>query len=390
MNFGDLPGIFRHSNLHLLYCSGSNSMGRVYFGDQAMSFSDFAELRPDMLPNPEASHQFVTLSVLTRAYLSGSPQIQVKTSGSTGVPKVMEANFAKIKQSVYTTAGYFGLSRESILLHCLPAEFTGGMMQWMRALILDCSVVIALPKERVNLELGEHAPLPDFAALTPAQAAASPTLWARLQPRSRIILGGGSVSKSLEEDLLQIPLSFYEVYGMTETYSHVAARALGDECFHPLPDIRIYGDGEGRIAIKGAITDNKELVTNDLFLPCGNGFRPAGRADWVINSGGIKLDPVAIEAKLAAYIPRHIRFILAGAQDLKYGQKLIIIAADAEGVGDITMWRTALARLDWKPAGLKPNLVYAVSRFPQTPTGKWKRADILSLALSENRIYKLA
>ena len=87
----------------------------------------------------------------------------------------------------------------------------------VRTLVGDLRLIAAAP----SLHPFEHlAVAPQFVALTPLQAAATlevPKEKRLLASTDCVILGGGSVSQTLEENLQSCKGSVYSTYGMTET-----------------------------------------------------------------------------------------------------------------------------------------------------------------------------
>lgn len=69
---------------------------------------------------------------------------------------------------------------------------------------------------------------------------------------------------------------------------------------------------------------NNKIVTNDLVeMISNNQFIFLGRMDNLVNSGGIKLIPEQIEAKLQASIAQ--RFFVIGTADADLGEKLVLV-----------------------------------------------------------------
>ena len=96
-----------------------------------------------------------------------------------------------------------------------------------------------------------------------------------------------------------------------------------------------------------------------------------GRLDNIINSGGIKLFPEQIEAKLAKFINRP--FIIASEKNEALGEQLILIleADSSEPIPDIKEAFAILLNYE------RPKKVYSFIKFPCTETKKIKRSEIL-------------
>lgn len=78
---------------------------------------------------------------------------------------------------------------------------------------------------------------------------------------------------------------------MTETLTHIAVRRVGEDppAFRPLPGVTLTTALDETLCIYAPFLES-EIKTNDLaeILPDGR-FILKGRADFVINSGGIKI-----------------------------------------------------------------------------------------------------
>ena len=117
-----------------------------------------------------------------------------------------------------------------------------------------------------------------------------------------LIIGGGSISADLEQQLRSFPNAVWSTYGMTETLSHIALRRISgpeaDAWYTPLSDVQISisHDEDNGYTQRGCLTIfapqvcSTPLRTNDIaeLHADGRRFRIIGRRDNVICSGGIK------------------------------------------------------------------------------------------------------
>ncbi|KAK3575776.1 hypothetical protein CHS0354_030108 [Potamilus streckersoni] len=113
---------------------------------------------------------------------------------------------------------------------------------------------------------------------------------------------------------------------MTETISHIALKDLksGRNDFQVLPHVSVSTDSEGHLVIDAPAIGVSRLLTNDLIELTGkDSFRWLGRADDVINMGGLKLHPASIEERLAPYI--NSPFIIAALPDERLGQVPLLV-----------------------------------------------------------------
>jgi o-succinylbenzoate---CoA ligase len=290
--------------------------------------------------------------------------IEMSTSGSTGIPKIIRVEKQAMVHSALATGDYFGLQPGDKVLHCLPASYVAGKMMLVRGFIIGLEIDFVAPSSK-PLERIEHDY--DFTALVPLQAQYSLD---KLHRVKKIIIGGAKITKPLEQKLKKIKSEIYETYGMTETISHIAAKRVGEEAFTVFPNVIISQDDNNCLLLK-AFNINDELIeTNDVVeMVSENQFIWLGRFDNVVNSGGIKLIPEQIEEKLATRIPA--RYFVIGKPDPVLGEKLVLFV---EGE-PITIDDNVFDVLDKYE---KPKEVHFVKHFEETPTGKIIRKETAS------------
>lgn len=283
-------------------------------------------------------------------------QITVHTSGSTGTPKTIQLPKQAMQQSARLTAEFFGLKKGDTALLCLPVSYIAGKMMVVRAIELGMKLYCIAPKVKLNLQQKIH-----FAALTPMQAEHSLQSFSSLDIA---ILGGAPVKKTLEKKLIGKPVQVYETYGMTETITHIALRELNvSTTFKLLPQMQISQDERGCLAIKTPYS-NETIITNDVVEIYGESqFKWLGRADNIINSGGIKIIPETIEAALKPYIKS--AYIISSEKDEVLGEKLILIIEGEKY--NVTYPEEVL------PKNQRPKKIYFIDEFLRTESGKIQR-----------------
>ena len=207
----------------------------------------------------------------------------------------------------------------------------------------------------------------DFVAMVPLQAKNSIN---ELKDVKKMIVGGVSMSSTLENQLSHLPTEVYETYGMTETITHIAAKRVGEKAFTVLPNVTISYDENNCLVIHAPKISNEIIVTNDLVeLVNENQFVFLGRHDNIVNSGGIKLIPEQIEEKLSDKIVQ--RFFVAGKPDDTLGEKLVlVIEGEKQKISD-----SIFKDLDKYE---KPKEVLFVYKFIETDNGKIKRKETLN------------
>lgn len=311
-----------------------------------------------------------TIGEFFSEWLSDSETVTIQTSGTTGPPKKMLFNKGALRHSAIATGDFFGLTPGQKALHCLPSKFIAGKMMLVRALVLglelDCVPPARNPLEYIK---GSY----DFAAMTPYQALHS---LETLHQIRIVILGGAPVSQPLQKSLLQLGLTAYETYGMTETLSHIAVRSMNAPPgeFELLPHITINQNESGCLVIDAPDREVRQLTTQDqVRILDSKRFILLGRTGNVINSGGIKIHPERIESKLTACFD--VPFFLGGIPDDFLGERLILACESLEIPAHYIQ-----AQLEKVTLGKyeKPKTVFLYSKFIETATGKIKRKETLA------------
>jgi O-succinylbenzoic acid--CoA ligase len=253
-------------------------------------------------------------------WIGSSPIFLVNTSGSTGIPKQIAVKRSAMIASALKTIRFFNVCAGSSALMCLPARYIAGRMMLVRAFVGGWNITFRNPAA-LNIGSGEKF---DFAAMVPLQADRLIDSGFDFNNIGTLILGGASTPVRMANVLQRF--NVWETYGMTETVSHVALRKCGDDWFTPLDGVRLSTDGRGCLVIDAPDVAETTLVTNDVVELMEDGrFLFVGRADNIVNSGGIKLFPEKIEKKLNSVIDQP--FAVTGLPDDLLGQKLVLVVA---------------------------------------------------------------
>ncbi len=304
--------------------------------------------------------------------------IYAKTSGSTGVPKEIKIKKKHMLQSASATGTYFNLEEGTTALLCMSSDYIAGKMMWVRALCLgwelDVIRVTSNPLESTKKKY-------DFSAMVPLQVSNS---FAKINLIKTLIVGGGAVSKELQDRLQFLPTKVFATYGMTETVTHIAVKKLNqfdanEKAYYKVfPMVTISKDDRGCMVIEAPLVSEGKVVTNDLVaIQSEMSFDWLGRYDSVINSGGIKLIPEQIEGKLSAVLKNN--FFITGHKDSLLGEKVVLLI---EGEGKPVKKRSEvlaylvgvnLERYEY------PKEIDFVKKFDWTETGKIKRNSTLEM-----------
>lgn len=300
--------------------------------------------------------------------------IEVMTSGSTGEPKVIRLYKKDMRLSAIATNDFFGLGVGARYVCPMDFRFVGAKMMYVRAQMSRGELVEA-PVSR-KFEFDGFA---DLLAVTPAQVDAILRDKDMAQRIRCLIIGGGALSQDRAEAIIKCGIRAYITYGMTETASHIALSSVGNTDYTVLPGIEISVDHRGCLVVDmpGRITDH--VVTNDLvYLTSPKTFRWLGRSDNVINSGGIKINPVAVEQGVSAALSElgieSTGVVVFGIPDALWGQKAVcIVESDVViPLGGTQSIRDAVkSKLD--DSRKCPSDFYFRKKLPRTDNGKLVR-----------------
>ncbi|OXA79049.1 O-succinylbenzoic acid--CoA ligase [Flavobacterium aquidurense] len=277
---------------------------------------DLCRVAYDYIKEGDANEQAIGEFLLD--WFDNKEYIEMRTSGTTGLPKIVKLEKQAMIQSALATGDFFELEPRNKALLCLPVKFVAGKMMLVRSLILGLDLDIVTPStEPLALNDTKY----DFVAMVPLQVQNSIEA---LENVKKLIIGGAKLDSALEAKLLPLKTEIYETYGMTETITHIAAKKLGASVFTVLPNVKIAQDDRGCLVITVPSISDEPIVTNDLVeVIRENQFIFLGRIDNVINSGGVKLIPEQIEAKLIEKLDS--RFFVTGIPDATLGEKLILV-----------------------------------------------------------------
>lgn len=229
------------------------------------------------------------------------PYIIAHTSGSTGTPKEIHLLKSDMVMSARATNARFNISSHSHLHLTLSPAYIAGKMMIVRALEAGCDLTYESPANHglLSIDYGDI----DLLAVVPSQCSqllSNPVAIKRLR---NVIIGGAPISHATEQALLSAPWNSFATYGMTETCSHVALRRMGTDAYTAMPGIRFSTDHRDCLRINAPRFSFRQLQTNDIVdLLSPQSFIWKGRYDNVINSGGIKIFPEQLEAKLQPYV----------------------------------------------------------------------------------------
>ncbi|MBC8768483.1 AMP-binding protein [Arenibacter sp. BSSL-BM3] len=332
-------------------------------------FVDLKELAYSLVK--EGQEYEVAVGNFLMDWLDDSDSVQVKTSGSTGVPKIISLKKEHMVNSALATGTFFNLGPGAKALNCLSSYFIAGKMMLVRGMVLGWEMDFVEPSTH-PLELNsQHY---DFVAMVPMQVQNSISY---LDQIGTLIIGGAPISSELKISLSNVNTRVFETYGMTETITHIAVKEFANDSntnnFKALPNVVFTKDERDCLVIEAPKVSDDIIVTNDVVnLMSSSEFQWLGRYDNVINSGGIKIIPEQLELKLSSLI--NTRFFVSGLPDAQLGQKMVLVV---EGNVDEEQLHVNIKSLNSISKFEIPKEIFNVPKFLETGNGKVNRTETL-------------
>lgn len=299
------------------------------------------------------------LNAFYREWDSPEAYVRAHTSGSTGEPKPVLLLKEDMRVSARATNSFFGLGPGCVMALPLSLDYIAGKMMAVRARLAECRM-LCMP---VSNEVMPPEPV-DLLAVVPSQVSSLLRNGSYRLVRN-LLIGGAALPQTTERALLEAGVEAFVGYGMTETCSHVALRRIGSDVYTAMPGISFGTDRRGCLVIMSDKFSWRRLVTNDVVsLEEHGAFRWLGRADNVINSGGIKIHPERLEAEISGLLPGLAPFYVAGEADSTWGQCAVVVMERGGEPLDLCRLKDMLA----DPRHCPRRVVY-VESLPRTPGG---------------------
>lgn len=324
--------------------------------------------------------------------------VVVATSGSTGEPKgVLLAGRALESSAIATHARLGGPGR---WLLALPAHRIAGLQVLVRSLLAGHEPVV-LPGGGFRPERFADAAAPVLTADGPRYVSLVPTQLARLlagdAPASAlaalrafdtVLVGGAATSGPLLARARDAGVAAVTTYGMTET----AGGCVYDGV--PLDGVEVATGSTGLISLRGPMLasgywNDPEATaaafasgwfhTSDLgeLRPDGS-LAVLGRADHLINTGGVKVVPSAVEDALLA-VPGVSAACVVDLPDAEWGQLVAAAVVPADPVRPPAADQLRAVVHDRLGGPATPKVLRVVSTLPERVPGKVDRDGVRAM-----------
>lgn len=322
-----------------------------------------------------------------KEWLTGQESFTLQTSGSTGLPKQITVTRDQLKASAKLTTKALGLVKNDTSLVCLDTRYIAGIMMIVRSLEVGMNMIIVEPTSN-PLEKIEEGVSVDFTAFVPLQletilrSADSK----KLNQIKIALIGGAALHHKITKEIHALKCHFFATYGMTETLSHIALQKLNgkdaQDYFEVLPGITLNKDKRDCLIINVPHISNEPIITNDLveFITSSR-FRWLGRADNIINTGGVKVIPEKIESSISLIFEElnlSNRFFIAPLPDNLLGQSVNLFIEGNSFETQIEdsiqeKINRSLSRFE------RPKSIRYISPFINTETGKINKNKTVAL-----------
>lgn len=327
--------------------------------------------------------------------------VAIATSGSTGTPKLSLLTAAGLIASADATAERLGGHGQWLL--ALPAHHIAGLQVLLRSIAAGTTPVAldpatVTPFALVEATAGMHAER-RYTSLVPtllARLIEDPLGLEALRRFDAILVGGAATPQALLNRARSEGVRVVTTYGMSET---------GGGCVYngaPLKGVAVRADGGGALEIGGPMVAHGYLGletdafvteggqrwfrTQDLGTVDGEGrVSVIGRADDLINTGGLKIAPRVVEEAVRSHIPAVTDAVVVGVPDQQWGQAVALAVVTSPGgpaLGPVPDAGVAEIREMLRPhldAAALPRRVQVIAEMPMRGPGKPDRTAVARL-----------
>ncbi|MBM3177816.1 MAG: AMP-binding protein [Bacteroidetes bacterium] len=312
----------------------------------------------------------------------GSDDLEVQTSGTTGVPKILRFSREEVKTSASISLKAIPILRGQHTLLAMDLKYVGAKMLVVRSLMAGADLTVVPPTSNPLLF---QSPIKfHYASFVPFQInqiLGNLVSKEQLNNIDTVLIGGGPLQSNVAEILSVMKGDFIHTYGMSETLSHVAIRRIKDQSdlYTLLEGYQYQIEHDGFLSVISPF--QKEVIkTMDIAESISSTtFRLLGRADLLVNSGGVKLFPDLMEHKVRKVIqefPGIKDFMFTGIPDSMLGEKMILLIE-----GDQVLASDNLLILEKIRPLLNryevPKEIYNVGSFARNENGKIDRTRTL-------------
>ncbi len=309
---------------------------------------------------------------------------EVQSSGSTGKAKTIQLSRQAMIASAQATGKALSLQKGQSALLCLSADYIAGKMMIVRALELGLDFYYTQAQADILSHLTRTY---DFCAVVPMQLqhAIDHQQTNNINLLRCILVGGDALPMQYVPPLQALSSRLYATYGMTETITHIALRPLNgqqvSDVYHCIAGVRVHTTPDGCLCIKAPHLSIANLCTTDMaILYSPTTFQLLGRKDFVINSGGIKINPLDLETKLAEFII--LPFVTTAIPHPTLSKAVVLLIESEKPLANEPALLAQIKKA--LPAYHAPKQLLYTSQLPRKANGKIDRRACAVLAESLN------
>ena len=309
--------------------------------------------------------------------------VVIPTSGTGGVPKLVEFDRHAVDAAVAASALALGATPHDRWLCCLPLAHVGGLLVLLRGVLLGAPVTV-----HARFDVGAFDAVRDAAmtSLVPTMLVRLLDAEVDLSRYRAILVGGAYLPPEIRRRAEDAGARVIETYGLTESCGGVVYDG------RPLPGIEIRIDDDGGIDLRGPTLmlgyrfdpeGTRSAFTEDGWLRPGDAgevdadgrLHVIGRVDDLINSGGEKVWPDEVERSLRSH--EKVAEVGVGSRpDREWGQRVVawVVPRDAADPPSLEELRDHVARI--LPRHKAPRELVLVEHLPRTSAGKLRRGAL--------------
>ena len=315
---------------------------------------------------PAPAREAVLAAFDIEAPVDDGDALVIATSGTSGDPKAVVLTHDAIGASARTSSQALRVdAARDRWLACLPLAHIGGLSVVLRAIATGTAFTV---HESFDPRAIENEDACNLISLVPTMLRR-----ARTHRFRRVLLGGAAAPGDLDGNVVR-------TYGMTETGSGIAYNG------RPLEGVELRAV-DGEIRVRGPMllrcyrdgTDPKDadgwFATGDAGALVNGVLHVEGRIGDVINTGGEKVWPTAVERALGDY-KDVAEIAVAGRPDDDWGERVVafVVAADPADPPSIDDLRDHVKQT--LPAYAAPRELVLVDALPRTTSGKVRRSEL--------------
>ncbi len=328
--------------------------------------------------------------------------LAVGTSGSTGRAKRALLTVDNLVSSATATHQVLGGSGTWLL--AMPAHHVAGLQVLVRSVVAGTEPGVvdltggftAAAFVEATRALVDRTSRPRYTALVPTQVSRlldDPAGTAAMAQYDWVLVGGAAVPSSvlLAADCADVRLA--ETYGMSETAGGCVYNGS------PLPVSEVHIDNDQHVVLGGSTVAHGYLgeprLSSDVFEVDADGNRwfctddlgeldelgllhIRGRADDLINTGGLKVAPGAVEDAMTRYVPGVRDAVVVGTAHPAWGQAVSAAVTMLSGAPTPTVRDVRTALRGILPDHALPQRLLVLDTIPLRGPGKPDRRALVT------------